>query len=205
VEHTAWVVEEQPRLHAFSRIRHKIVVLSNDFVTLPSRKKPCSKWQPLLPIRHIFGNREEHHDYLEKGRSIRCSLRRTSAARATIYAAGAVADRVRSTSCSPSRHATSNTDQRGHVTKGKEGSSGGCLDAETVKFLSDYVLAQKLLMIGLFLPSNSDRYEMSSSDTVRRSGKIFTPPHSVTRMPSTACEWVGHTTAAAGARHSSLP
>jgi site-specific recombinase XerD len=65
------------------------------------------------------------------------------------------------------------------------------LDAETITMLSNYISEQQLpLMISLYLPSNNDRCEISSSAMGRSSKKTSVPTPSDTHMQFTACETV---------------
>jgi integrase len=79
-----------------------------------------------------------------------------------------------------------------NITKAKGGKQRRVhLDAETIKMLSEYVSAQQLAMIGLYLPSNNDRCETSSSVMVQSSEKMSIPIPSDTHMRFTACETAG--------------
>ncbi len=79
-----------------------------------------------------------------------------------------------------------------NVTKAKGGKQRRVhLDAETIKMLSEYISAQKPLMINLYLPSNNDRCATSSSAMVRSLEKTFTPIPFATHTQSTACETGG--------------
>jgi site-specific recombinase XerD len=75
-----------------------------------------------------------------------------------------------------------------NVTKAKGGKQRRVhLDAETIRMLSEYVSAQQLPMINLYLPSNNDRCATSSSATVQPLEKTSILIPSDTHMRSTVC------------------